>query len=119
MKAAAGHTLIELLVVAGIAASAAALVAPHLASGRDAAAVQAAAGQVANALRLARAEAVARQRDVAWRPAEARVPIVEAPPEVRFFADGSSSGGRIVVASGTRRRTVEVAWLTGRVRVHD
>jgi general secretion pathway protein H len=119
MKASRGHTLIELLVVAGIAASAAAVTVPHLASGRDAAAAQAAAGEVANALRLARADAVTRQREVTWRPEQARVPLAEAPSEIRFFTDGSSTGGRIVVAAGGRRKVVEVAWLTGRVRVHD
>lgn len=38
---------------------------------------------------------------------------------IRFAPDGSSSGGRIVLADGTRRVQVGVDWLTGRVSVAD
>jgi len=38
---------------------------------------------------------------------------------IRFAADGSSSGGRIVLADGRRRVVVGVDWLTGRVSVAD
>ena len=37
---------------------------------------------------------------------------------IRFFADGTSSGGRILLARGRQRWAVEIAWLTGQVRVH-
>jgi general secretion pathway protein H len=36
---------------------------------------------------------------------------------VRFFADGSASGGKLVLRDGGRRATVTVNWLTGDVRV--
>lgn len=36
---------------------------------------------------------------------------------LRFFADGSSSGGRIVLGRGGAAWRVDVAWLTGRVAV--
>jgi general secretion pathway protein H len=39
--------------------------------------------------------------------------------DIRFNPDGSSTGGRIVLAEGTRRTAVGVDWLTGRVSVAD
>lgn len=36
---------------------------------------------------------------------------------IRFFADGSSTGGRIVVRRGDAAWRVDVNWLTGAVRV--
>jgi general secretion pathway protein H len=38
---------------------------------------------------------------------------------IRFYPDGSSTGGRITVSSGERKYLVEVDWLTGRVRIED
>jgi general secretion pathway protein H len=36
---------------------------------------------------------------------------------VRFYPDGSSTGGRIVVARGDHGYQVGVQWLTGRIRL--
>ena len=38
---------------------------------------------------------------------------------IRFYSDGSSTGGRITVASGERKYLVDVDWLTGRVSIGD
>ena len=38
---------------------------------------------------------------------------------IRFFPDGSSTGGRITLQSGKRQWHVNVSWLTGEVRVVD
>ena len=38
---------------------------------------------------------------------------------IRFFPDGGSNGGRITVASGSRKFDVDVDWLTGRVAILD
>lgn len=38
---------------------------------------------------------------------------------IRFYPDGSSTGGRITVASGERKFLVDVDWLTGRVSIGD
>ena len=38
---------------------------------------------------------------------------------IRFYPDGSSTGGRITVASGERKFLVDVDWLTGRVTIGD
>lgn len=38
---------------------------------------------------------------------------------VRFFADGSSSGGRIELRLGGARGAIAIDWLTGRVQVDE
>ena len=38
---------------------------------------------------------------------------------IRFFPDGGSTGGRVVLGFGDRERAVDVDWLTGRVRLND
>jgi general secretion pathway protein H len=38
---------------------------------------------------------------------------------IRFYPDGSSTGGRITVASGERKFLVDVDWITGRVSIGD
>ena len=38
---------------------------------------------------------------------------------IRFYADGSSTGGRITVSAGERKYLVDVDWLTGRVSIGD
>jgi len=38
---------------------------------------------------------------------------------IRFAPDGSSSGGRIVLADGKRHTSIGIDWLTGRVSVAD
>jgi hypothetical protein len=34
---------------------------------------------------------------------------------IRFFGDGSSTGGSVTILQGERRSDVTVDWLTGRV----
>ena len=43
----------------------------------------------------------------------------ESKAAIRFYPDGSSTGGRITVASGERKYVVDVDWLTGRVSIGD
>jgi general secretion pathway protein H len=58
--------------------------------------------------------------DLALRLTTARLAGGGSPTaEVRFFPDGTASGGEIVVARGEARYTVRVEWLTGRVRVRE
>ena len=38
---------------------------------------------------------------------------------IRFYPDGSSTGGRITVASGERKYLIDVNWLTGRVSIDE
>jgi len=38
---------------------------------------------------------------------------------IRFYPNGSATGGRIVLSWGDRRRRVDVNWLTGRVTITE
>jgi general secretion pathway protein H len=49
--------------------------------------------------------------------AEDRVDAATA--SIRFFADGSSTGGSISLTQGVRRSQVMVDWLTGRISLND
>lgn len=39
--------------------------------------------------------------------------------EIRFFPDGSSTGGEVTFAGEHAREYVQIEWLTGRVTVYD
>lgn len=38
---------------------------------------------------------------------------------IRFFPDGSATGGRVTLISSKQARVVDVNWLTGEVRIGD
>ena len=140
-----GFTLIEVIVTLAILAFALVLVVgyrPPWSSGLN---LKGTAAELASGLRLARSEAIARNRSVAFdldltgrryrvgMGAERRLPpnlSIElltiageqqgaAVGDIRFNPDGSSTGGRITLADGQRRMAVGVDWLTGRVSVAD
>jgi len=139
----AGFTLIELLAVLALAVLAALLVLPAGTSVLARSAVDAAARDLAADLRAQRNRAVERQAVLAvvfrppeagwWlegedlpRPArldrvEAEVPPSERAPDgrraIRFFPDGGSTGGAVVLERGGRQARIAVDWLTGRVAV--
>jgi len=102
------------------------------------------ASELASGLRLARSEAIATNRPVAFDldvaghiyrigtaarrlPANLSIELLTIVGEsrgasvgdIRFNPDGSSTGGRIALADGKRRMAVGVDWLTGRVSVAD
>ena len=141
----AGFTLIELLAVLLILALVAAFVVPSLGGGA-AVEIKSAARSLAAGLRQTRNRALNDNRsailslDVAKRefrlPGErrahklpARVDIVlftarseqlsEKGGAIRFFPDGSSTGGRITLSIDSMRYLVNVDWLTGRVKVME
>lgn len=86
---------------------------------------------VAGGLRLARSQAIARNRPVPVRFGAdgtalqvGRQPVEALPPGIRrvagaqvivFRPDGSSSGGTIELGGGARKASIAVNWLTGRV----
>lgn len=140
-----GFTLLELLVVMAILAMSAAVVLPRFTSGGTTE-MRAATQEIAATLRTARSMAVNQQRpaylelDTETRiyslsgesrtrsaPELLRLGMVTARSEqvgqnggrIRFFPDGSSTGGRIVVAADPVRQLIDVDWLTGQVKVTD
>lgn len=141
-----GFTLLELLIVLVIAASVVTLAAPQFSRLTSAVALRSSARELASALRSARSEAIAQHRDAAVvidleqrtyrlegspraHPLGARfdLELLTAQSEarnkelgaIRFFADGSSTGGRVTLAIVGQRYVVDVDWLTGRVVIHD
>jgi general secretion pathway protein H len=140
-----GFTLIELLVVLLVLSLTATLVLGRGPARSPALDLRSAVGQVAQGLRLARSQAIARDRTVAFvlDVASGGFRIGDAPARalpggvalsitavaentgggrlgaIEFLPDGSSSGGRIAIAAGGRRAWIGVDWLTGRVSVLD
>jgi general secretion pathway protein H len=141
-----GFTLLELLVVMAVLSLLLTTVPPLLSRALPGAELRGAAQQVTAGLRQARGRAIATGRDTAlvldlearWFQVEGvqrRRPLPEgvglrlttAESEVaarrrgrvRFYPDGSSSGGRIILARAGRRWVVDVDWLTGRVTLGD
>ena len=135
-----GFTLIEVAVVLVILALAYALAAPAFSNVFAAARLDGAARRLVTALREARSTAIVTGMELrftfdpgarGWRFADRRNAVVdrvslevETPPAARnsdgsvwigFYPDGRSTGGRVVLRSGERRRSVDVHWLTGHV----
>lgn len=141
-----GFTLIELLVVIAVLALVLVAVPPFFSTGVPSATLKAAAREVAAGLRYARSEAVTRNREVVFTidldeasytvgantrtmswPDEIDVTLLTARSEridetsgaIRFFPDGSSTGGGITLALGAREYRVLVDWLNGQVSIVD
>lgn len=146
MSATRGFTLIELLAVLFIGALIYALILGTPFRGVSAADLKAAARTVASGLRQAQSTAMTTRRDatltldvearefeVAGAGQSQRLPdgielkLFTAQTEVtsgrrgaiRFYPDGSSTGGRITVGAGQRKYLVDVDWLTGRVSIGE
>ena len=121
-----------------------ALVPPLLSGMSGAAELRSAARQLAAGLRFARNEAVARQREavltldlvrrrfaVSGDPREIALPeslalhlytaqselLDQATGNIRFFPDGSSTGGAITVSGAKLAYRVNVDWLTGAIAI--
>lgn len=141
-----GFTLLEVLLVLVLMGMTYALVPPMFNVGGSTAELKAAARQVAAGLRKARSQAITRREettltlDVEARnfrlsgdpqtrslPRQASVGVFTAQGEVvdastasiRFYPDGSSTGGRVTLAMDARKFHVDVDWLTGQVEILD
>jgi len=147
----AGFTLLELLLVLAVLALLAGLVVAYIPSGSTRTEVVATARAVASGLRRARGAAIAGNalvafvldvkkrsyrvgteapvrlsRDIALTIDTARSEVSEAGDGaaggIRFFPDGSASGGRISLRGAGERAAVAVVtvdWVTGRVDVAE
>jgi general secretion pathway protein H len=141
-----GFTLIEMLVVLTIAALVVGLALPRLTGATETATLRTAAHEVAAALRTTRSLAMTRGRTEAFfldtangafragqtaspgrlpRGLQLALVTVTADKEstsqgrIQFFADGSSTGGGVLLVTGKARSQVLVDWLTGRVSVAE
>lgn len=141
-----GFTLLEVLVVLALLAMTYALVPPLFAVGGSTAELKAAARQLAAGLRKTRIQAIIEKKEASLTvdvnarkfqlsgepkshslPGKAELTVFTAQSEVvadktaaiRFFPDGSSTGGRVTIAMGKRKFLVDVDWLTGKVAILD
>jgi general secretion pathway protein H len=141
-----GFTLLELIVVLVIGALAYTVILGVPMRGPSTADLKAAARTLASGLRQAQTTAMATRRDATLmldlesrefavsgvegtrslpRDIELKLftdqkeAISESKGAIRFYPDGSSTGGRITVASGERKYLVDVDWITGRVSIDD
>ena len=146
MKRDSGFTLLELIVVLAIGAAIYVVMLSGPIGKASAADLKAAARTLASGLRQAQTAAMATRRDAVLTidveskefvtsvdpqprklPENLELKLYTAQSEVtserrgsiRFYPDGSSTGGRITVASGERKYLVDVDWLTGRVSIGD
>lgn len=140
-----GFTLLEMLVVILLIGIAAAAVAVSVTQGLASARINADSDEIAAALRATRAQAIVqgkeRHFDVDVRadtysdpkrkhvrlPKGLKLSITSALEDrpnqhvgrIRFFPDGSSTGGHIILRSGRRQWQINVSWLTGQIAVVD
>lgn len=134
--------MLAVILLIGIAAAA---VAVSVTQGLASARVSAASGELAAALRAARTQAIVHSNehtfDVDTRtntyrvdsgapvrlPSGMRIAITSAKEDqvnattgrIRFFPDGSSTGGHVTLQRERREWQVNVSWLTGAISVAD
>jgi len=141
-----GFTLVELIVVLAIGGLLLALTPPLITAALPGVELKAGARRAAGALRQTREIAIAQGIEATWLlnietgqyriegqarqgslPGDIEVELVTAQDElrseslggIRFFPDGSSSGGRLILKRGEGGLQVGVNWLTGRILVAD
>jgi general secretion pathway protein H len=140
-----GFTLLELIVVLFIVVLGFSVVGINLSSGNDATELKVAARDIVSALRFARGQALISHqettvtldlaentytvsgRNKVYSLAKAiDVTVVTAQNEItdglgsiRFFADGSSTGGRVTLELGKAAWQVDINWLTGQIELDD
>jgi general secretion pathway protein H len=140
-----GLSLIEVLVALAILALVAAATASALSGAVERARFRAAAREIASALRAARYSAMSKQVEATFAldverktyvvsdgrgrelglPKDSVVTLSTASSEeltdtsgtIRFFSDGSSTGGAVTIVLRDRQDRIAVHWLTGRIEV--
>ena len=141
-----GFTLLELMVTLAIVALVVAIALPYLSHPNVRSELQNGAKEISAALRLTRSRAIIEDReatfvvDVAngrFQPAGAKAPralargvhvalftatdqeVSDTVGTIRFYPDGSSSGGGVALIDNGQRFDVLVDWLTGGVSIYE
>lgn len=139
-----GFTLLELLVALAILGLSLTLVPPIMGNAIERSRLKSATRQIAAGLKYSRSKAIASQQEVVFtldvekktytvqdRNKKLALPekttlklttakseqISEAEGTIRFFADGSSTGGRVALNDAKLQYLVDVNWLTGKVSI--
>lgn len=142
-----GFTLLELIVVLFIVVLGFSAIGINISSGGDSAGLKVAARDIVSALRYARGQALMSHQETTLTldlannsytvssrgkiyaiPKAVKVTLVTAQSElkgdeglgnIRFFADGSSTGGRITLTRGAVGWQIDINWLTGQIELND
>lgn len=141
---AAGFTLIELAVVLFVMVLSFAVIGINLSSGHGSTKIRAAAHDLMSALRYARGQALVQNKEftvtidfaentyqISGRekiyvlPDDLEITLVTAQTEssgdgqasVRFYSDGSSTGGKLTLELGEFIWQIHINWLTGQVEL--
>ena len=141
-----GFTLLELMVVLFIMVLGFAVVGINLSSGNDATKLKVVARDMVSALRFARGEAlisheemtvtinleqknytVSKRNKVYPIPKTVAVKVVTAKSQItsnelasiRFFPDGSSTGGRVTFSQGKMAWKIDINWLSGQIDLNE
>ena len=139
-----GFTLLELVVVLFIVVLGFSVLGINLSSRNDSTELKVAARDIVSALRYARGQALishhettlsldlsnntytlSSRRKVYPVPKSIKVTVITAQSElsgeglanIRFFADGSSKGGRITLERGKAAWQIDINWLTGQIEL--
>lgn len=139
-----GFTLLELIIVLLVSVLGFAVIGSNISSGNPSTKLKAAARDLASAMRYAHGQALVGRREVSvifnleensYRISNQskiyaldkaiKVSLTVAEEElsqdregsIRFFADGSSTGGQITLELGKLARRVDVNWITGGVAI--
>lgn len=140
-----GFTLIEIIVVLMLIALVVTIASVSVGQGLTGARVRSASRDLVAALRYTRGQAIVSQseqvleldlehftytapkRNPVELPKDMELRLLTAQQEltgeksgrIRFYPDGSSTGGRIKVIRGQRAWDIEIAWLTGEIALRE
>ncbi|TAN70867.1 MAG: type II secretion system protein GspH [Methylobacter sp.] len=141
-----GFTLLELTVVLFVVVLGFSVIGLNLSSGSDSTEIKAAARDIVSALRYARGQALMLRQETTLTmdlednsytvsgkdklyqiPEDIEVTVVTAQTEltgngsanIRFFADGSSTGGRITLERAHAAWKIDINWLTGQIELES
>ena len=142
----AGFTLVELLIVIVIVSIMAAVVGSSIGSGNQSTVLKGAAREIASALRFARGHAMTHRKESTFhfdleqnsyrvtgkkknyklsKDIEVTLDLAQSQVQdnsqgaIRFFPDGSSTGGRVTLEIAESKRQLDVNWLTGQVEISE
>jgi general secretion pathway protein H len=141
-----GFTLLELTVVLFIVVLGFSVIGINLSSGNDSAELKVAARDIVSAFRFARGQALMSHQEmvvtfdlsentysISGRGKVYHIPktigltVVTAQSEIiskglgsiRFFADGSATGGRVTLERNKAAWQIDINWLTGQIELED
>lgn len=144
MRSNAGFTLLELMIVLGIMVLGFGAVAVNMSAGNDSMALKAAARDLASGLRYTRSKAMISHTqttldfdltqntytltgqtkvhhiatDIDVTVSTAKEDLHDSIAKLRFFPDGSSTGGRITLEKNKLSQEININWLTGQVSIN-